>query len=468
MFPRTYTAGLTSEGMELRIYDSDGDGKKDYYQELGQGGRVLRLGFDRDEDGILEEQVDLDELDLSECRELYILLDGVPYEMMASMYAQGHFRLFHRPSRLISCFPTMTDVAFAEIFGLSPVLAYQASYYDLTRSKLHDGNKIYLSGKNEPWNDRLDYRGPLWMDAVAYVWPRWWLRHELDSILAKYRKSKNKRISGYVVSTTSLGTNEGRDGYLEALLQAEQLCEAAMLASGGKVKITMFADHGHNFTVGKPIPLKETLGRCGFRVVDKLKRPNDIVIPEFGLVTYASIDTLSPGQVASAAVQIEGVNLAIYRDDQERVVVLNQAGKALIDCRDNRYLYQTIHGDPLKLRLIVENMHQAGLLDAEGYASDEDFFKATCGHEYPDALARIWRAFHGLVKNTPAVVVTTKDGWYCGKGKFDFFVDVASTHGSLNYANSVTFAMSTAGELPEVLRLEDLRVVLKDLGLEPP
>ena len=74
----------------------------------------------------------------------------------------------------------------------------------------------------------------------------------------------------------------------------------------------------------------------------------------------------------------------------------------------------------------------------------------------------------GLVENVPAVVLTTKDGWYCGKGKFDFFVDVASTHGSLNYSNSVTFAMSTAGELPEVLRLTDLRPALKDLGLNPP
>lgn len=468
MFPRTYTAELTSEGIQLRTYDSDGDGKKDYYQELGRGGRVLRLGFDRDEDGVLDEQVDLDELDLSECRQLYILLDGVPYEMMASMYAQGHFRLFHRPSRLISCFPTMTDVAFAEIFGLSPVLAYEAGYYDRAERKLHDGNMVYLSGKNEPWNDRLDYRGRLWIDAVAYVWPRWWLAHEMESILSKYNRSKKKIISGYSVSGTCLGTDEGRDGYVEVLLRAEQLCEAVMLASKGRVKITMFADHGHNLTHGKPIELKRLLERAGFRVAEKVSQPKDVVIPEFGLVTYASIETLRPGQVASTVVQMEGIDLVLYKAAQSRVAVLSKDGKALIECDDNRYSYRMIDGDPLKLGLIVENMRQAGLLDAEGYASDEDFFKATCGHEYPDALARIWRAFHGLVKNTPAVVVTTKDGWYCGKGKFDFFVNVASTHGSLNYANSVTFAMSTAGELPEVLRLTDLRAALKDLVLDLP
>ena len=468
MFPTTHTAGLTADGAQQRGYDTNSDGKDDYYQELDTTGRVIRVGFDSDQNGSVDEQVDLDELDLSECRELYILLDGVPYEMMAEMYAQGHFRLFHRPSRLISCFPSMTDVAFAEIFGLSPVLAYEAGYYDRDNAKLHDGNKVYLSGKNEPWNERLDYRGRLWMDAVAYVWPRWWLSHEMDRILDKYRKSAKQRISCYSVSGTCLGTNEGRDGYTEVLLRAEKLCEAAMLASQGRVKITLFADHGHNLTHGKSIDLKALLERAGFHAATKLTEPNDVVIPEFGLITCASIDTLRPELVSSIVVQIEGINLAMYKNSWDSVVVLNRSGKALVSYRDGRYRYQILHGDPLKLGPVFENLHSAGLLDADGYAADEDIFRATSNHEYPDALARIWRAFHGLVKNVPAVVVTTKDGWYCGKGKFDFFVDVASTHGSLNYANSVTFAMSTAGELPEVLRLTDLRRTLMNLGLKPP
>jgi hypothetical protein len=468
MFPATHTTIVTAGGVQQRVYDTDHDGKDDYYQELDRTGRVIRLGFDSDQNGSVDEQVDLDELDLSECRELYILLDGVPYEMMADMYEQGHFRLFHRPSRLISCFPSMTDVAFSEVFGLSPVLAYEAGYYDRDNAKLHDGNRVYLSGKNEPWNERLDYRGRLWIDAVAYVWPRWWLSHEMDRILDKYRKSNKQRVSGYSVSGTCMGTNEGRDGYTEVLLRAEKLCEAAMLASEGRVKITMFADHGHNLTHGKSIDLKALLERAGFHVAEKLKKPNDVVIPEFGLITCASIDTLCPELVASIVVQIEGMNLAMYKNRWGSVVVLDRSGKALVDCRDGRYRYQILHGDPLKLGPVFENLRSAKLLDADDYATDKDVFRATNSHEYPDALARIWRAFHGLVKNVPAVVVTTKDGWYCGKGKFDFFVDVASTHGSLNYVNSVTFAMSTAGELPEVLRLRELRPALENLGLELP
>ena len=469
MFPsNTYTTAPSEDTASQRAYDTDHDGRDDYYQQLNEHGRVIRLAFDHDQDSSVDQHVDLDKLALADCRQLYIILDGVPYHMLADMYDQGHFRLFHPPSRLISVFPSMTDIAFAEVFDLSPVLAYEAGYYDREKGKLHDGNSVYLSGKNEPWNKRLDYRSRLWMDAVAYVWPKWWLDHELRAILSKYRKSKSQRFAGYSVATTCLGTSDGADGYRQVLLQAEQLCEAAMLASKGKVKITVFADHGHNLTAAKPLPLKDLLIESGFRVVDKLKGPKDVVVPQFGLVTYASIETLYPAKVAAAVVRMTGINLTMYKDDRGNIVVLDRSGKAIIAQRNNHYRYRSIHGDPLKLSPLLEQLRESALLDDQGYAADADWFAATARHEYPDALARIWRAFHGLVQNTPAVVVTTEDAWYCGKGKFDFFVNIASTHGSLNYINSVTFAMSTAGQLPPDLRLRDLRNALADLGLNPP
>ncbi len=297
IFPTTYDALLIGDVPEQRAYDTDQDDRPDYCQYLNEHGRVIRLAFDYDQDGALDHQVDLDKFDPANCRQLYILLDGVSYQMIADMYDRGHFRLFHRPSRLISTFPSMTDVAFAEIFDLSPVLAYEAGYYDRPNAKLHDGSTVYLSGKNEPWNQRLDYRSRMWMDAVAYVWPKWWLDHELRAILSKYRESDKKRISGYSVASTCLGTNDGAEGYRQVLLQLEQICQAAMFASKGKIKITVFSDHGHNLTAAKFLPLKDLLKESGFRVVSKLKRPKDVVVPQFGLVTYASIETFCPAEV---------------------------------------------------------------------------------------------------------------------------------------------------------------------------
>ena len=466
-FPSSFRS-VEAEGRGVRIYDTNNDGRADYFQELNENGRVVRLLFDGNKDGLIEQRVDLDRLDPAECRELYVLLDGVPFDLLAEFYEQGHFRLFRRPSRMISTFPSMTDVAFAEIFELSPVVAYEAGYYDHAKGKLHDGSRVYLSGINEPWNALLDYRGTLWMDALGYVWPRWKFDDELKAIFDGYRKSPQKRYTGYSGASACMGTALGRQGYLEQLVKVEQQCEAVMLATRGKVNITIFADHGHNLTKAKPLPLNDLLRKAGFRVTDQLRNPEDVVVPQFGLVTFASINTLRPERVASAAAQMKGINLTLYRDAQENVVVQNRSGRAIVSRRDGRYRYLAESGDPLGLADIVEGLRGAGLLDAEGYAADEDWFAATAEHKYPDALARVWRAFHGLVQNPPTVIVTTTDQWYCGKGKFDFFVDINSTHGSLNAANSLTFAMSTAGGLPKNLRLTDLRKALIRLGLNPP
>ena len=40
-----------------------------------------------------------------------------------------------------------------------------------------------------------------------------------------------------------------------------------------------------------------------------------------------------------------------------------------------------------------------------------------------------------------------------------------ATHGNLNELGSTGFAMTTAGELPEDLRMEDLRTALLDRGV---
>ena len=61
---------------------------------------------------------------------IIIALDGVPYELVEELYDLGHFRLFHRPVRLISTFPSMTDLAFWKVFGGKKPLSYQAKHYN--------------------------------------------------------------------------------------------------------------------------------------------------------------------------------------------------------------------------------------------------------------------------------------------------------------------------------------------------
>ena len=54
------------------------------------------------------------------------------------------------------------------------------------------------------------------------------------------------------------------------------------------------------------------------------------------------------------------------------------------------------------------------------------------------------------------MIVSLADRFFSGSSSLSAFVDVASTHGGLNYRNSVTFIMSTAGRLPAVMRSSDI------------
>ena len=79
------------------------------------------------------------------------------------------------------------------------------------------------------------------------------------------------------------------------------------------------------------------------------------------------------------------------------------------------------------------------------------------------SLQRIWRAHFSLVEDPPDVIVSLTDEYYYGSSFFSGAVQIASTHGSLNYKNSVTFIMSTAGPLPEVLQSKDVPAAMKQL-----
>ena len=46
---------------------------------------------------------------------LILVLDGVPYQTIADLRAEGRFKHFHDPARMISTFPSSTNPAMVEI-----------------------------------------------------------------------------------------------------------------------------------------------------------------------------------------------------------------------------------------------------------------------------------------------------------------------------------------------------------------
>ena len=453
---------VTKDQGRLLIYDRDGDGKSDYRQILNKQGRKVELHFAA-ENADRFEIVRIDQLHPNEVPHFIIALDGVPYELVEQIYKEGFFRLFYRPSRMISTFPSMTDLAFWKIFGGNQPVAYQAKHYDPEKNRVLSGDDLYLSGEMADWTQKLDYRCSFKMDALAYVMPQQVFEHELRGMRETLSRTSKDQAIVYSVATAGLGTEGGREAILRYLRQIDRFCEEIVYERRGRVKISVLADHGHNMSGRGRLSFTKRLEKAGFRVQDKIEGPQDVVTIKYGLITYAAFFTRQPAEVARVVLQDPATTLTCYPQN-DTVVVQSIDGKAVIRQRENRYSYEVEYGDPLLLLPILSNLHSQGNINADGFIEDRALFDATITHEYPDPVRRVWQAFHVLVKKPPDLIVCIRDGWCHGSEFFEVAIGGAtSTHGSLNQLNSTTFVITMLGELPPALRPEEVMPALETL-----
>ena len=441
-----------------RAFDADGDKQADFFLLAGPGGRVNRIAYSRNRTQKPDEIIDLDRISISQCRHLVLILDGFSYDLVKKYHEAGGLRMFHPPSKVITVYPSMTDMCLEEMLGFLPCPAYEALYYDRRRNELVGGSLAYLQGKNEPFNHLLDYRASLLWDAFGYLYPWEVFGKELNDVKGQFDRMRTQEMIAYFVSSAGVGTIRGAEGQRACLQKVEQLIHQVLHETHGLVKITILSDHGHSYTPGERIDLEGFLTARGWRLGDSLQKPRDVVYVRFGLVTYASFATNQRAELAADLVQCEGVELASYAEGDAVVVLAGGNQKAIIRQRDGRYGYQPVRGDPLKLKDIM-----AKLPNQDGYCEEADLIRATATHEYPDAPERLYRAHFSLVQNPPDVIASLSDKYYSGSRTFGGAVKVASTHGSLNYANSTAVIMSTAGPLPPVMKSRQVSAAMEKL-----
>jgi len=479
-FPhRPIRAEPLDDGGRVLLYDTDGDRRADYQQRMDATGRKVELRFEATDERPLR-QVRLDALDADSVPHFIIALDGVPYSIVRELYDKGCFRLFYPPSRLISCFPSMTDLAFWRIFGGAQPIAFQAEYFDRRANRIVKGDEVYLSGANADWARKLDYRCSFTMDALAYVIPQVVFDHELRGMADVLQEVQSGTVIVYSVGTAGLGTQGGRSAIVRYLRRIDRFCEQIVHDRQGRVKITILADHGHNMSGRGRVSFKTLLAEAGYKLTDRLLERGDVVAIQYGMVTYAAFFTDDPAGVASVLLQDPAVTLACYRKD-DSIVVRTLDGYGRVTAVDGRYGYQVEYGDPLRLQAIIERLRaDDSVVEQDGSTAlinDRALFEATVEHIYPDPLRRIWLAFNGLVAKPPDIVVCLEDGWCHGSAFFDAVIGVvcledgwchgsaffdaviggaSSTHGSLNQINSATIVMTMRHELPGAMRLEEV------------
>jgi hypothetical protein len=495
------------EAMSRRAFRLDGAKAANYWQRLNDG-RVVELALDTNADGQPDEVVDL-RGEHPDWPQFIIVLDGVPFDVVEAMYREGHFRLFAPPTRVVSVFPAMTDVALSRIFHTPPCVAVEAQYFDRDKNVVSSANDVYLSGENAPWTTAVDYSAPQDIAVRAYLDPWAAFSAELRAMDRLFRTTRQARAVAYSVGTAGIGTREGEAGIRRHLAEVEKLCERITYERRGRVRFSIMADHGHGLRACRRITLDSALedtsrDRKGaedaaFRVAKSIHQPNDVVIVSYGLVTCAELYTDRPREVAAALVRHPDVDLAAFREG-DRVVVQNATARAAIRRGPGGYVYERLNtgqplphgrgsesgrplphpdvhrdgsdqsGDPLELGPIIERLRAEGQVGEDGLIADRPLLEATATHKYPDALQRLWSCFDGEVRKPADVIVSLKPDACHGSAFFHFFVaPVASTHGSLEYLSSTTFLLTnaTTEPLPAVLRPEDVMGVLHvELGGE--
>ncbi len=437
-------------------YDTDGDGQADFFCMFDSTGRITKIAYDRSGDAKPDEIIHLDAIKPGFCRHLVLVLDGFPVDVVKEFYDSGHLRMFHRPAVVIAPYPTMTDLCLEDAFGYFPCSGYEARYYHRTKRALVGGTSDYLAGKNEPFARIIQYRASPLDDGTAYMNPKAMLEKELTSVKRIWDRRETMEVIAYFVSTAGMGSRYGKEGQLITLQRCEQLILQMLFETHGLVKVTMFADHGQTNTPYEVAGLDKYLKAKGWRLVNRLQRDKDVAMIKFGLVTYAAFNTLAPSKLADDLLASKTVELASYVEG-DAVIVRTKDAKAIIKSTDGKtFDYNPIVGDPLKL-------------GRKGKIDGRELLKAAtdgkCG--YPDALYRLWRAHFGLVENPADVIVSLHDQYCNGSGFFSGVMERASTHGALNWKNSATFIMSTAGAVKGPLRSEDIPDVIGKIFNRP-
>ena len=418
-----------------------------------------------------------EEASLTRPRRLLLCLDGVPYEVIHRAKERGLFDSFGAPSRLLSPFPTMTNVALSVMLNASAPLGYESLYFDCCERELRGGVRKYI-GRRTPdkmpssYMDELDYQEPLHFEFLVYVAPDAVWRADMRRFREAFRAAPRTRdFFGFLKGTDGLLHIRGPRQLQVALESLDRILREIKEHCGAETEIVLFSDHGMNLEENRRVHLQTHLRRNGYEVSANLRAQGrrSVAIPAFGLCGYAALycsDKSDVAALADALVDLKGLDFTLCRDGESAVVVKGWRGAARIHRAENgrgvAYRYEQMRGDPLGLAPVLRELEESGELDAQGFASDSAWYARTAEHEYPDALANLYESMRGTrVRHTADALVSLRDGYYYGDSFFSRFVRLRATHGNALRASTSAFLMSTHRSFAPTVRASAANPLLR-------
>jgi hypothetical protein len=358
-------------------------------------------------------------------RTVVIAIDAVPYAVFARLQRQGLFREFFPAARMISPFPSLTNLGYAAILETARGLGYEDKFYDPVRNRVGGGVRDRLENKHKrvaPFHELFDWEPPAIWGVTIYEFPMTVSKAELHEIEEILHSRDDDELVLYFGGTDALGHVRGWKGLDECLRLVDQVVHGFLAAGGGDRRVVLFSDHGTTAVPSRQLDLDKALGKAGFRLRSKLERPGDVVAPAYGLVGAIPMYTRcgEEAAVARAAAAAPGVDFAVWLEG-------NEVRAASGDGRP----------DPLE--------------------RPDD--------RYPDLRARVAEGLRASVVDPASVIVSLADGWHYGSGLFNVLATMKGTHGGATFDATVGFVASNVDRLPATLRASE---VYPYLGLSRP
>jgi hypothetical protein len=413
-------------------------------------------------------------------RRLLLCLDGVPHEIVVAAKSRGLFDNFREPAHLLSPFPTLTNVALAQMLGATPPAGYESLYFDREARELRGGVRKYL-GRRTPdkvpssYMDELDYQEPLPFEFLIYVATERVWRADMRRFRERFLTAPATRdFFGFLKATDGLLHIGGPARLSVALESLDRLLKDLQRECGSETEVVLFSDHGMNLVENRRVHLQTHLRGSGYEVVSRMRPGRNrrrVAAPAFGLCGYVALycgDECDPAELAAALAALEGVDFSVYREE-EAAAVVGPRGRARIERveRVDRtlYRYALLEGDPLLLGPIARTLAADGVTDVGGFAPDDVWFARTASHLYPDALANIHGSlFTSRVAHPADVLVSLADGYYYGATSFSLMTRLLATHGNALAPSTNAFLMSTHRDFPTHVRATEARPHLRGKG----
>jgi hypothetical protein len=259
-------------------------------------------------------------------RRLVLALDGMDFRDIEQAKANGLFRQFRQPGRLISTFPSISDIAWHAIFGVQPPAGYQRVYYSVASNRMV-GDALsaitpieYEQRMDAAFDARFHHLGAYLISDIT-------ARREVATDIKKVLGSRG-RATYYIYNVGPDALQHTRGdlaGYLKTLDAGLDTLQARYRQRTGRsLELVVLSDHGHNRAADAAfLPLVDSLAVHGFVAAKSLESPNDVVFSVDGVTTGFGIFCLpsSEERLSITLASIEGVELVTRRVTANRFEV---------------------------------------------------------------------------------------------------------------------------------------------------